>query len=47
MSSARLGAKAGRAGAAHAGEIAFSAIEEVQDTVLYAIYARNYAKEIA
>jgi hypothetical protein len=33
--------------AAYAVDIAFSAIEEAEDTVLYAIYARKYAGEIA
>lgn len=33
--------------AAYAVDIAFSAIEEAEDTVLYAMYARKYAKEIA
>lgn len=32
--------------AAYAVDIAISAIEEAEDTVLYAIYARNYAEEI-
>ncbi|TDZ75796.1 hypothetical protein [Mycobacteroides salmoniphilum] len=33
--------------AAYAVDIAFSAIEEAEDTVLYAMYARKYAEEIA
>lgn len=33
--------------AAYAVDIAFSAIEEAEDTVLYALYARKYAEEIA
>ncbi|ALR12987.1 hypothetical protein [Mycobacteroides saopaulense] len=32
--------------AAYAVDIALSAIEEAEDTVLYAIYARKYAEEI-
>ncbi|SKR49073.1 hypothetical protein [Mycobacteroides abscessus] len=34
-------------GAAHAVDIAISAIEEAEDAVLYAIYARRYAEEVA
>lgn len=33
--------------AAYAVDIAISAVEEAEDTVLYAIYARKYAEEIA
>ncbi|WP_176138285.1 hypothetical protein [Mycobacterium sp. D16Q16] len=32
--------------AAYAVDIAFSAVEEAEDTVLYAMYARKYAEEI-
>ena len=40
-------ADAAESDAAYAVDIAISAIEEAEDTVLYAIYARRYAEEIA